>query len=58
MKEGKTMLNIFADALLLATRFGQVSADENRTRPQRPASTEFRENEGLRTADRLRNLGR
>jgi hypothetical protein len=58
MKEGKIMLNIFADALLLATRFGQVSSDENRKLPQRPARAEFRENEGLRTADRLRNLGR
>ncbi len=52
------MLNIFADALLLATRFGQVSTDENRSRPQRAATNEFRDNEGLRTADRLRNLGR
>ena len=52
------MLNIFADALLLATRFGQVSTDENRKLPQRPARSEFRENEGLRTADRLRNIGR
>ena len=52
------MLNIFADALLLATRFGQVSTDENRKLPQRPARSEFRDNEGLRTADRLRNIGR
>lgn len=52
------MLNIFADALLLATRFGQVSGDESRNRPQRPALTEFRDNEGLRLSDRLRNLGR
>jgi hypothetical protein len=58
MKEGKIMLNIFADALLLATRFGQVSTDENRRHPQRPAQTEFRDNEGLRVADRLRNIGR
>ncbi len=52
------MLNIFADALLLATRFGQVSTDENRRHPQSAARAEFHENEGLRTADRLRNLGR
>ncbi|WP_164517275.1 hypothetical protein [Tabrizicola piscis] len=52
------MLNIFADALLLATRFGQISGEENRARPQRPTQNEFRENEGLRLSDRLRNLGR
>ncbi len=54
----KKMLNIFADALLLATRFGQISGEENRARPQRPTQNEFRENEGLRLSDRLRNLGR
>ncbi len=52
------MLNIFADALLLATRFGQISGEENRTRPQRQTQSEFRENEGLRLSDRLRNFGR
>jgi hypothetical protein len=52
------MLNIFADALLLATRFGQISGDENRPRPQRPTHGEFRENEGLRLADHLRHTGR
>lgn len=52
------MLNIFADALLLATRFGHVSGEENRPRPLRPAPNEFRENEGLRVADHLRHMGR
>lgn len=52
------MLNIFADALLLVTRVGNTSGEENRTRPQRPAPREFQENEGLRLSDRLRNTGR
>jgi hypothetical protein len=52
------MLNIFADALLIATRFGQISGDENRPHPQRPTLSEFRENEGLRLSDRLRTIGR
>ncbi len=52
------MLNIFADALLIATRFAHVSGDEHRTRPARPKPHEFRENEGLRLADHIRNSGR
>ena len=52
------MLNIFADALLIAARFAHVSDDEHRNHPSRPIPHEFRENEGLRIADHIRNKGR
>jgi hypothetical protein len=58
MEWRKKMLNIFADALLIATRFAHVAGDENRNRPPRPMPHEFRENEGLRIADHIRNSGR
>lgn len=58
MEWRKKMLNIFADALLIAARFAHVSDDEHRNRPSRPLPHEFRENEGLRIADHIRNNGR
>lgn len=52
------MLNIFADALLIATRFANAPADANRNHPRQMMSQELRENEGLRLADRTRTSGR
>jgi hypothetical protein len=45
------MLNIFADALLIAARLGRLPEG-----PQAPRR--FEDREGLRTADMLRSLGR
>jgi hypothetical protein len=49
------MLNIIADALLLATRLGRLPEEAQHTR--RPVR-EFEDREGLRTAALLRTLGR
>ena len=43
------MLNIFADALLIATRLGLLPKDGQRRSPQ-----EFQDIEALRTVDTLR----
>ena len=43
------MLNIFADALLIATRFGQLPRDAQHRTPH-----EFQDIEALRTVDALR----
>ena len=56
------MLNIFADALLIASRFGRLSEDhlprhELRGRP-REFPHEFMEIEGLNAADRIRSFTR
>lgn len=50
------MLNIFADALLIATRLGRLPDAPENTRRRSPR--EFEDLEGLRTANSLRTLGR
>lgn len=50
------MLNIFADALLIATRLGRLPDDAHHTLRRTPR--EFQDIEGLNTADRLRSQGR
>lgn len=45
------MLNIFADALLIAARLGQLPEPPRTRRPSR----EFQDLEGLRTGESLRN---
>jgi hypothetical protein len=52
------MLNIFADALLIATRLGKLPEPDQRHRETRRTPREFQEIEGLNTADRLRTFGR
>jgi hypothetical protein len=49
MERRKIMLNIFADALLIATRLGQPTTDANRRAPH-----EFQDIEALRTVTTLR----
>jgi hypothetical protein len=50
------MLNIFADALMIATRLGHISEVPQNTRRRSPR--EFEDIEGLRTANTLRTQGR
>jgi hypothetical protein len=50
------MLNIFAEAMLIATRMGRLPDDANHTHRRTPR--EFQDIEGLNTADRLRHQGR
>jgi hypothetical protein len=50
------MLNIFADAMLIATRLGRPYDDAIHTRRRTPR--EFQDIEGLTIADRLRNQAR
>ncbi|MFN5998236.1 MAG: hypothetical protein ACK47C_19490 [Paracoccaceae bacterium] len=52
------MLNIFAEALLIATRLGQSTDRAPSRREPRRSPREFMEIEGLHTADYLRNQGR
>ena len=52
------MLNIFADALLIATRLGQLPEHSYPRHTQRRSPREFQDIEGLRTGDALRNQGR
>lgn len=52
------MLNIFADALLIASRFGRLPEDHLPRREQRRSPREFMEIEGLNTADRIRTFTR
>ncbi|WP_333816168.1 hypothetical protein [Tabrizicola sp.] len=52
------MLNIFAEALMIATRLGHVPEQHLPRREQRRSPREFMEIEGLNTADRLRVIGR
>ncbi len=52
------MLNIFADALLIATRLGHLPEDHLPRRQLRRSPREFMEIEGLHTAEYLRNQGR
>ena len=50
------MLNIFAEAWLIAARMGQLPDDADHTRRRSPR--EFQDVEALNMADRLRNRGR
>ena len=50
------MLNIFAEAMLLATRMGRLPDDANHTHRRSPR--EFQDIEALIVTDRLRNPGR
>ena len=50
------MLNIFADALLIATRLGRLPDEAHPS--LRRAPREFQDIEGLNIADRVRNQGR
>jgi hypothetical protein len=52
------MLNIFAEALLIATRLGQPTERHLPRRETRRSPREFMEIEGLNTADHLRQIGR
>jgi hypothetical protein len=49
------MLNIFAEALMLATRLDRVSHDEARAKSRRRALSEFHDEEGHHLAAQLRN---
>lgn len=50
------MLNIFAEAMLIAARMGRLPDDANH--PHRRSPREFQDIEALNFADRLRNQGR
>jgi hypothetical protein len=52
------MLNIFADALLIASRFGRLNEDHLPRHELRRSPREFMEIEGLNAADRIRNFTR
>lgn len=52
------MLNIFADALLIATRLGRPSNDFLPRQNPRRSPREFQDDAGLRAADDLRHMGR
>ena len=50
------MLNIFAEAMLIAARMGRLPDDAHHTHRRSPRG--FQDIEALNTADRLRNQGR
>lgn len=52
------MLNIFADALLIATRLGRTSGTYLPSHYPRRSPREFQDDAGLRAADHLRHMGR
>jgi hypothetical protein len=52
------MLNIFADALLIAARLGRHPNDDLTRNSHRRSPREFQDIEGLRTGETLRNQGR
>jgi hypothetical protein len=52
------MLNIFAEALLIATRLGQPSDRSQSVREPRRSPHEFMEIDRLNTIDHLRQIGR
>jgi hypothetical protein len=54
----KIMLNIFADALLIATRLGHLPEDSLQRPTKRRSPREFQDIEGLRVGDSLRAQGR
>jgi hypothetical protein len=49
------MLNIFADALLIAARLGRLPQDDLPRPPSRRSPREFQDIEGLRVGDTLRS---
>ena len=52
------MLNIFADALLIATRMGRLPEEHLPRRELRRSPREFMEIEGLNSVDRMRTFNR
>ena len=50
------MLNIFAEAMLIAARMGRLPDDATHTLRRSPR--EFQDIEGLNTADRMKQQGR
>ena len=50
------MLNIIAEAMLIAARMGRLPDDAHHTHRRSPR--EFQDIEALKVADRLRNQGR
>lgn len=52
------MLNIFAEALLIATRLGQLPEQDLQRHTKRRSPREFQDIEGLRTGDTLRGQDR
>jgi hypothetical protein len=52
------MLNIFADALFVATRLNRASEDYLPRHYPRRSPREFQDDEALRLADHLRHAGR
>lgn len=52
------MLNIFADALLLASRMRRSMEGSLPEHYPRRSPREFQDDEGLRAADHLRHMGR
>ena len=52
------MFNIFADALLIASRLGHLPEEGLQRQTKRRSPREFQDIEGLRIGDTLRNLGR
>ena len=52
------MLNIFADALLIATRLGQLPEENLQRHAKRRSPREFQDIEDLRVSDRLWKQGR
>jgi hypothetical protein len=50
------MLNIFAEAMLIAARMGRLPDDAHHTHRRSPR--EFQDVEGLNTADRMKRHGR
>jgi hypothetical protein len=50
------MLNIFAEAMLIATRLGRLPNDADHSHRRSPR--EFQDIEGLNLSDRLRHQGR
>jgi hypothetical protein len=53
----KIMLNIFADALLIATRLGHLPEEHLQRPTHRRTPREFQDVEGLQSVERLRNQG-
>jgi hypothetical protein len=56
-KRRKTMLNIFAESILIATRLGRLSDAPLPRHDLRRTPREFQDIEGLRTGDSLRTKG-
>lgn len=52
------MLNIFAEAMLIATRLGHLPEENLQRQIRRRTPQEFQDIEGLRTGETLRSQGR